>query len=158
MISKTATTCLLLAAASLAWALADDDEAKALPDGPGKELVGKVCIDCHSAESFRKQRFSEDEWWDKVGEMVDKGAKADQAEQAEIVAYLVRHFGPGSKVRVNTAPENEVTVVLGFTADESKALVAYRADHGAFKDWSEVAKVPGVDAKKVEGQKDKMAF
>jgi competence protein ComEA len=48
--------------------------------------------------------------------------------------------------------------VLGFTVDESKALVAYRTGHDAFKEWSDVAKVPGVDAKKVEAQKDKMAF
>jgi competence ComEA-like helix-hairpin-helix protein len=146
------------AAASLAWALAAGDDAKDLPDGPGKELVAKVCIDCHSAGAFRKQRFSEDEWWDKVGDMVDRGAKADEKQQSEIVAYLVNNFGPGAKVNMNTAPQSELMVVLGFTADESKALVAYRADHGAHKEWRDVAKVPGVDAKKVEGQKDKMAF
>lgn len=55
---KTITLCLL-AAASFAWALAADDEAKDLPDGPGKDVVGKVSIDCHSAESFRNQRQRE---------------------------------------------------------------------------------------------------
>jgi competence ComEA-like helix-hairpin-helix protein len=103
-------------------------------------------------------RFNEAEWDDKVGDMVDRGAKADEKQQAEIVAYLVRNFGPDAKVNMNTAPLSELMVVLGFTADESKALVAYRADRGAFKDWSGVAKVSGVDAKKVESQKDKMAF
>jgi len=150
--------CLLFAAASLAVALASDDEARSLPDGPGKETVAKVCIDCHTAGTFRKMRFSENEWWDKVGDMVDRGAKADEKQQAEIVAYLVHNFGPGAKVNMNTAPHSELMVVLGFTADESKALVAYRTDHGAFKDWSDVAKVAGVDGKKVESQKEKMAF
>ena len=154
----TKALCLLFAAASLAAALASDDEAKNLPDGPGKETVARVCIDCHTAGTFRKMRLNEAEWDDKVGDMVDRGAKADEKQQAEIVAYLVRNFGPDAKVNMNTAPLSELMVVLGFTADESKALVAYRIDRGAFKDWSEVAKVSGVDAKKVESQKDKMAF
>jgi competence protein ComEA len=151
------TPCLLVAA-SLAIALAADDDSKDLPDGPGKDTVAKVCIDCHNAAKFRKMRLEESEWWDKVGDMVDRGAKADEKQQTEIVAYLVRNFGKDAKVRMNTAPLSELTAVLGFTQDESKALVAYRTDHGAFKVWSDVAKVPGVDANKVETQKDKMAF
>ena len=150
--------CLLVAAASLAAALAADDEATNLPDGPGKATVAKVCIDCHTAGTFRKMRLNETEWWEKVGDMVDRGAKADEKQQGEIVAYLVRNFGPGAKVNVNTAPLSELMVVLGFTADESKALAGYRTDHGPFKDWSEVAKAPGVDSRKVESQKEKMAF
>ena len=154
----TKTLCVLFFAASLAVALASDDEAKDLPDGPGRDTVAKVCIDCHTAGTFRKMRLNENEWWDKVGDMVDRGAKADEKQQAEIVAYLVRNFGPGAKVNMNTAPLSELMVVLGFSADESKALAGYRADRGGFKDWSEVAKVPGVDSKKVEAQKEKMAF
>src|ERR1019366_8569451 len=119
---------ILAAAASLALAVPADDEVKALPEGPGKELVAKVCIDCHTSATFRKMRLNEDEWWDKVGDMVDRGAKADEKQQAEIVAYLVRNFGPDAKVNMNTAPLSELMVVLGFSADESKALVAYRAD------------------------------
>jgi competence protein ComEA len=155
---KTKSLCILAAGASLGLALAADDDARALPDGPGKDLVAKVCIDCHTAATFRKMRLDEDGWWDKVGDMVDRGAKADEKQQAEVVAYLARNFGPDSKVNVNTAPHSELIVVLGFTVDESKALVAYRTDHGAFKEWSDVLKVPALDAKKVEAQKDKMAF
>jgi competence ComEA-like helix-hairpin-helix protein len=156
MIAKN--LCILAAAASLALALAADDDGKILPDGPGKELVAKVCIDCHTAATFRKMRLNEDEWWEKVGDMVDRGAKADQKQQTEIVAYLARNFGKDAKVNMNTAPHTELMVVLGFTIDESKALVEYRDGHDAFKQWSDVLKVPGVDARKVESQKDKMAF
>jgi competence protein ComEA len=148
----------LAVAASLALALQAGDEVKALPDGPGKELVAKVCIDCHTSGTFRKMRLNEDEWWEKVGDMVDRGAKADEKQQAEIVSYLAGHFGRDAKVNINTAPHSELIVVLGFTQDESKALIAYRTDHGEFKDSSDVLKVPGVDAKKVEAKKDKMAF
>jgi competence ComEA-like helix-hairpin-helix protein len=149
---------IVAAAASLALALPADDEVKLLPDGPGKELVAKVCIDCHTSGTFRKMRLTEDEWWDKVGDMVDRGAKADEKQQTVIVAYLAGNFGKDAKVNMNTAPYSELIVVLKFTADESKALVAYRTDRGAFKNWSDVSKVPGLDTKKVEAQKDKMAF
>jgi len=150
--------CILAAAISVALAFAADDERQALPDGPGKELVAQVCIDCHTSGSFRKMRLTEDEWWDKVGDMVDRGAKADNKQQAEVVAYLARNFGRDSKVNMNTAPHSELMVVLKFTPDESQALAAYRTDHGAFKEWRDVLKVPGLDARKVEAQKDKMTF
>ena len=147
----------VIAASAAAIALAND-EAKDLPDGPGKDLVAKVCIDCHTTGTFRKMRLNEDEWTDKVGDMVDRGAKADDKQQAAIVAYLVSNFGKGAKVNMNTAPYSELMVVLGFSADESKALVSYRGEHGAIKDWSELAKVSGLDARKMEAQKEKMAF
>ena len=155
---RTKDLWILAAAASLCLAMPADDEVKALPDGPGKDVVAKVCIDCHTAASFRKMRLNEDEWWDKVGDMVDRGAKADETQQAVVVAYLAKNFGRDSKVNVNTAPHSELIVVLGFTVAESQVLVAYRTDHGNFKEWRDVLKVPGVDGKKVEALKDKMAF
>jgi competence ComEA-like helix-hairpin-helix protein len=148
----------LLAAASLAIALAADNDGSQLPAGPGKELTAKVCIDCHGASNFRKFRLEEGDWADKVSDMVDKGAKADDRQQAEIVAYLVKNFGKDSKVDMNTAPVRELTAVLKFTADEAQALVTYRAGHDPFKEWTDVAKVPGIDSARVESQKDKMAF
>src|ERR1022692_3512143 len=42
---------LLLALGGLA--LAADEEAKLLPDGPGKDLVGRMCFDCHGRGNFR---------------------------------------------------------------------------------------------------------
>ena len=149
---------ILGAVASLAFAVPADDDVKALPDGPGKEIVAKACIQCHGAASFRKMRLTEDQWWDKVGDMVDRGAKASEKEQADVVAYLAGNFGPDAKVNVNTAPHSELIVVLGFTAAESQAIVNYRTDYGNFKQWSDLSKVPGVDPKKVEAKKEKMAF
>jgi competence protein ComEA len=146
------------AAASLCLALPVDDDAKDLPDGPGKDIVAKVCIDCHGAANFRKFRLDEDQWWEKVGDMVERGAHADDKQQAAMVAYLVKNFGKASPVLMNTAPHSELIVILGFTAAESQAIVSYRNDYGPFKQWNDLLKVPGVDAKKVEAQKDKMVF
>lgn len=149
---------LLALAGSLAIALTDDEEAKALPTGAGKEQVVKICLDCHGAGHFRGQRLSADDWSDKVYEMVDQGAKATDDEIIVVVAYLVKNFGKDSKVLVNTAPLVELKSVLGFTVAESEAVVAYRKDHPAFQEWRDLLKVPGIDPGKVEARKDLMVF
>jgi competence protein ComEA len=145
-----------LAAAFLA--VAADDDAKLLPEGPGKEVVVRTCLECHDASSFRKKRLNGDAWSDTVGQMVDQGAQATSQEQAAIVDYLVHNFGPDSKVRINTAPFSEIRIVLGFTNEETKAIIAYRDQHGDFKELRDLASVPGVDSKKVEAKKEMLAF
>jgi competence protein ComEA len=149
---------ILPAAASLSLAVTAGDDAKALPEGPGKEIVVKACIDCHGAANFRKMRISEDEWWEKVGDMVDRGAKATEPEQTAIVAYLAKNFGKDSKVNMNTAPNSELMVVLGFTIPEAQAIVAWREGGGNFQEWRDLLKVPSLDARKVEAKKERMSF
>src|ERR1039457_2367863 len=155
------TRVLLLLAGSLAVALTADDvaeEAKALPPGAGRELVVKVCLECHGTGHFRGQRLSPDEWSDKVYDMIDRGAKVGDDPVTAVVAYLVKNFGKDCKVVVNTAPLVELKSVLGFTVAESEAVVAYREDHPAFQEWRDLLKVPGIDAGKVEAKKDLLAF
>jgi competence ComEA-like helix-hairpin-helix protein len=41
---------------------------------------------------------------------------------------------------------------------ESQAIVTYREANGSFKEWRDLLKVPGLDAKKVEAKKEMMAF
>jgi competence protein ComEA len=145
-----------LAAALLA--MAADDDAKLLPDGPGKEVVVRTCLECHDAASFRKKRFKRDDWSETVGKMIDQGAQATGQEQTAIIDYLVHNFGPDSKVRINTAPFSEIRVVLSFTNEETKAIIDYRDQHGAFKELRDLLNVPGVDVKKVEAKKEMLAF
>jgi competence protein ComEA len=147
---------LLLAAAALR--AADPQEAKLLPEGPGKDAVAKACLDCHGAANFRMARKDADEWAESVQDMVDRGATATAAEADTIVAYLVKNFGKGAKVQMNTAPLEEIKKVLGFTVPEANAIVAWREQNGPYKDWRDVLKAPGIDAAKVESKKDAMAF
>ena len=156
------TSCRFLllsgAAAGLCLAIPDEEDAKALPDGPGKAEVVKYCTECHPPGNFRKARHDKDEWADSVADMVERGAKGSPAELAAVVDYLALHFGPDSKVNMNTAPLEEIKVQLVFTVPESQAIVEYRKANGAFKEWIDVLKVPGVDKAKVEAKKDKMGF
>lgn len=150
-------TLLLLALAAIA-AAADEKEARALPDGKGRDVVAKSCIQCHGAATFRKQRKELGEWGDTVDDMIDRGAKVPADKVEEVVAYLSKHFGVNAKVQMNTAPLEEIKSVLGFTVPEAQAVVEYRDAHGPYKEWRDVLKVQGVEASKVEGKKDAMAF
>ena len=153
---KSLTTCLALAA--ICVFAADEKDARLLPDGEGKALVGRVCIDCHSSGNFRRARLTRDQWEESVADMVDRGAKATDEEVNDIVAYLEKNFGKGAKVQMNSAPLVEIKVVLGFSVPESQAVVDYREKNGGIKSIEELVKIPGVDAAKVESARDRMAF
>jgi len=123
---------------------ADEKDAARLPDGPGKEIVGKVCIDCHDSGNFRKARFTTEEWTDSVEDMVQRGATGTPQELEAVVAYLTKNFGKGAPVRINTAPFSEIKVVLGFTVPEVRALMDYREKNGELKSFDQLLKVPGI--------------
>jgi competence ComEA-like helix-hairpin-helix protein len=139
-------------------ALAADEETKLLPDGPGKDLVARICFDCHGAGNFRKLRLSRDAWAEQVADMADRGAKGTEAEMDAVVGYLTLNFGKDSKININTAPLGEIRTVLGISSKEAQAVFDYREANGKFKTWQEVQNVPGVDGGKIEKKKDSIAF
>jgi competence protein ComEA len=144
--------------AALTFASADDGNAGLLPDGPGKDAVAKMCTECHSVDRMRTLRIGNDDWSDKVADMVDRGATGTDAEIEAVVNYLTANFGKDSKIRINTAPGIEMKALLGFKVAEVDAVVAYRKANGNFKDWSDLLKVPGLDQKNLEAKKDLLQF
>ena len=139
-------------------AFAGAEDLRRLPDVPGKDIVVRVCTTCHGPGSFTKKRMNREDWDDQVADMVDRGAKATPEELAAVVDYLTANFGPDAKVNVNDAPIDELKSVLGLSSPEANAIVEYRQDHGRFKAWRDLLKVPGVDAKKIEAKAERMAF
>ena len=129
--------------------------AQDLPDGPGKAVVEKVCAACHGLNTVTGMRRTKDSWETTVDEMATRGATASEEEFDAVVAYLSRYFG---KVNVNQAASKEIQDIAGLTSEESEAILRYRAQNGAFKDFADLAKVPGVDAKRLEERKDRIAF
>ncbi len=148
---------LLLAAAALAFA-ADDEDAARLPDSPGRDVVAQSCIACHGSAYFRRLRLDKDGWTEKVGDMIDRGAKVNDAQSAAIVDYLVHNFGPTSKINVNTAPFEELKAVLSLTNPETQAVLAARKEKGSFKSAADLQNIPGVDPQKIESKKEILAF
>ena len=146
----------VLASGCLLWCA--DPDAERLPPGTGKAEVMAVCMECHGVNNIRRQRLSRDEWTSEVSDMLDRGAQATDAQVDVIVDYLTANFGKDSKIRVNTAPMVEFKGVLGLTAPEAQAVVAYRDAHGDFHSMEDLLKVPGVDGKKIETKKDLLEF
>jgi quinoprotein glucose dehydrogenase len=64
-----------------------------LPDGEGKELVTRICTQCHGTAVFSKMRMGRAAWDDEVTAMVQKGAEGTEDEFRKVVEYLVKNFG-----------------------------------------------------------------
>lgn len=82
---------LLLAVMILASAAA---RAEDFPPGPGRDLVAKVCTQCHEAAQVTIQRRSAVQWRQTVQSMIANGAQMTPAEAEQAVTYLAATFGP----------------------------------------------------------------
>jgi competence protein ComEA len=127
----------------------------AFPDKPGKKTVERLCGSCHGLNLFANMRKTRQAWHTSVHDMVSRGMNAEDSELEEMVEYLSRYL---SRLNVNKAQAAELADVLGLTAKEGEAIVAHRAKAGEFKSFDELSKVPGVDAKKLAEQRDRIGF
>ena len=64
-----------------------------LPDGPGKELLPKLCAGCHDLTFTISTRETEEGWTKIVNDMRSKGADGTEAEFAKVIAYLTANMG-----------------------------------------------------------------
>jgi mono/diheme cytochrome c family protein len=65
-----------------------------LPNGPGKDIVLRACVKCHSLKITTSKRASEDEWATSVNNMVNRGAVLSDDEIDEVIDYLSKNFKP----------------------------------------------------------------
>ncbi len=64
-----------------------------LPEGEGKKVVQKVCLDCHGPENFTSLKLTHDQWDKVVNDMIERGAQGTEQELDQVVAYLTKYFG-----------------------------------------------------------------
>ena len=83
----------LLVAGLATPALADDD-FKSLPPGQGRDVMVKVCSQCHSPEIAAQQNLDAQGWKDLVNQMANNGAQASDADFDTITKYLTASFPP----------------------------------------------------------------
>ena len=77
-------------------AAAAEDARQDLPDGPGKELLPKLCGGCHDLMFTVSTRETEEGWTRIVNDMRSKGADGTEEEFAKVIAYLTAKMGkPG---------------------------------------------------------------
>jgi competence protein ComEA len=68
------------------------DEHPRLPPGDGRDVMIRVCSQCHSPDSAADQQLGPDGWQDLVNQMAETGAQATPEEFDLIVQYLVKAF------------------------------------------------------------------
>ena len=130
-----------------------------LPDGPGKDATQQVCATCHALDLLPAHRQSRDEWTSTIQKMITAGAQGTEEQFTAVLDYLAKNFGPEApKVNVNQASAADLQSGLGLTDKEAAAVVKYRTDKGPFKTADDFKKVPDLDFKKIDAQKDRLVF
>lgn len=149
----------LLVAAALAIITARHASAQSneqlLPAGPEKEKMVKLCVGCHEIDLVVARRHTREEWDGVVEDMIARGSKGTEEELSLVAEYLSKHLG---KVSVNTATAKEVQDGLKISEKDAQAIVSWREQHGKFKNFEEVRKVPGLDAAKIGDKRGWMSF
>jgi cytochrome c5 len=94
-VAATAVAAAVVATAVTAAALPGqaDISAASLPEGAHRDLVVRTCALCHPIDLVVAQRRTQEQWEELIGKMLDRGAQATDAEQAQILEYLVHNFG-----------------------------------------------------------------
>ncbi len=64
------------------------------PAGPMKAVVDQACLACHSADIISQQRLNEKQWTAELDKMIAWGTEVPEEKKDELVAYLVKNFGP----------------------------------------------------------------
>jgi competence protein ComEA len=129
------------------------------PDSPGKEATLQLCGNCHDANIIQAHRQSRDEWIATIQKMMAAGAEGTEEQFTAVLEYVSRNFGPAAaRINVNQASAAELGTGLGLSEKEAAAIVKYRTDKGAFKTVEDLKKVPDLDYKKIEAQKDRLVF
>jgi len=144
---------LVLASASCFFLVSA--HAQGFPEGPGKSVFENTCGGCHGADIVIGQTGTRDVWQDTVDSMRGRGALGTDDDFKLIVNYLTTYFGV--PVNVNSAPAKELVDNLNLTSAEADAVVKARTA-AKLKDWADLAKVQGLDIKKLEPIKSRIKF
>jgi competence protein ComEA len=130
-----------------------------LPDAPGRETTVKVCGNCHGADTVASVRLAPDGWRELIARMVAAGAQGSDQELETVFQYLSAQFPVEAQkpLDLNSAPAVELEAVAGLLRKESAALIAYRERNGPCKKLEDLKKVVGLDYKKIDARKARLA-
>lgn len=118
-------------------------------------LFKRVCGDCHELNAVTGTRRERQQWIDVIDEMYLEGAKATDAEFADVLKHLLAHYG---RVNVNRAPAEDFVAVLGLSEADAGRIVAHRKAQGPFETFEALLTVPGIDVGTIKAQRNAVAF
>ena len=128
-----------------------------LPDGAGKATTQKLCNGCHGAELVLGRPHTEDGWAAVVADMIQRGAKGSEEDFYDVVQYLTQNIKALPKVKVNLATAKELETGLLLTAKEAELIVTAR-EKAKFKNLAELKEATGIEAKKLDSQRNRLEF
>jgi competence protein ComEA len=124
-------------------------------DDAGAQEFQAVCSKCHPPDRIVAGRRTKTQWEETLEKMTKLGAPITDDNYDILLSYLVHHYG---KVNVNRSTAPDIAAAADLTEEEAQKIVKYRDDHGPFVDLDALVKVPGVDPKKLEKNKDAITF
>ncbi len=155
MISRAATrTVVLLVSISFIGPAAEKD----FPEGAGTAELLRACTTCHDSQRILTTRYTRAQWTENVARMTNRGVQASDDELDLILEYLVQNFGKNDRVNVNKAEALDLVTGLSLRSKEAQAIIGYRKQHGEFRTVQDLEKVNGIDAQKIEAQREKIEF
>jgi competence protein ComEA len=143
----------VLAAASLI-AQAPQQETTTAQD-PGEPTFTATCSKCHTPERILAVRRTRTDWEGILEKMTKLGAQVTDENYETLMDYLLRRNG---KVNVNRGDAKEIALIVNLSAADADTIVKYRSEHGDFADYDALAKVPGIDLKKLEQHREAISF
>jgi competence protein ComEA len=135
-------------------------QTRPLPDGPGKAETQKLCSNCHELDKSVSLKQDRAGWQRTVEKMLASGMKASDAEVATVLDYLTRNYPADDvpRLKVNSADAIEFESILSIKRSQAAAIIAYRTKNGPFKSITDLKKVPGIEAAKLDAKKDRLIF
>ena len=127
-----------------------------LPEAKEKETFVKMCSNCHAIERVVKVKFSKKFWASTVDDMVSRGAEGTEEDVEAVINYLSRYFG--KPVEINTATAKQIQEGLSFKPAEAEALIKHRTEIGPIKSFEDLSKIPGLNTKLLNEQKNNILF
>jgi len=82
----------LFAVLAASWT-AGQQQAEALTEGPGADLVRAKCSLCHDLGHITSIRQTREDWADTVKLMIRRGAPVSPADETILVDYFSRYYG-----------------------------------------------------------------
>jgi competence protein ComEA len=134
--------------------------AAQLSDGPGRSEIVKLCSQCHAPEVVMSVRQDRAGWAATLRKMAALGAMGTPMEFDAALEYLATHFPADVLPRINVNSAKAIDLESGLTLKRSQAaaIVAYRIEHGPFKSFEDLKKVPGLDVALIEAKRERLAF
>ena len=87
-------------------------------DAAGKALIDEKCVSCHGADLITGKQANKVDWTATIDRMKSYGAQLDDKQNATLLDYLLKHYGP--KEQAAAAPAAGATAAA---ADAGKKIL-----------------------------------